>query len=190
MAKILFYTGSSRPNISPMVTSWMLLLETTPLILGIEHYRPNPLSSRVFVGGLEMARISEFGGINGCLGGQAMKLSHPDFSYTKILGWVSLSIQRGKAGKKKSFANSSYLSMPKLFWAYCWVLDCLMILLFGWKLIMAALQSVVPIRLLWISTILPRMLQSRQIACTGFLEETMATSYPSQSSPFHLEGLS
>ena len=64
----------------------MLHLEATPLILGIIFYRLNPLSSRVFVGGLEMARISEFGGTNGYLGGQAMKLFRPDFSYTRILG--------------------------------------------------------------------------------------------------------
>ena len=46
----------------------MLHLEATPLILGIVFYWLNPLSSRVFVGGLEMARISKFGGTNGYLG--------------------------------------------------------------------------------------------------------------------------
>ena len=167
MVTILYYTGSSRPNTSSMVTFWMQLLVATPLIFGVVFYQLNPSSSRVFVGGLVMVRISEFGGINGCLEGQALKLFSPDFSYTRILGWVSLSIRRGKAGKKKLFANSSYLLMSKLFWAFCWVLDCLGIVLFGRKLIMATLLSVVHIRWLWNSIILPRMLQHHRIAHTG-----------------------
>ena len=114
-----------------------------------------------------MARISEFRGTNGCLRGQAMKLFCPEFSYTRILGWVSLSKWRGKVGKKNSFAKSSYLFMPILFWVYRWVLDCLGIVLFGRKLITAALQSVVPIRWLWISIALLRMLQHHRIARTG-----------------------
>uniref|UniRef100_A0A7N2N7H4 Uncharacterized protein n=1 Tax=Quercus lobata TaxID=97700 RepID=A0A7N2N7H4_QUELO len=90
----------------------MLLLETTPLILGIEHYRPNPLSSRVFVWRVGNGKDIRILGDKWLPRGSSHKLSRPDFSYTKILG----------------------------------------------------------------------MLQSRRIARTGFLEETMATSYPSQES--------
>lgn len=61
-------------------------LGNNPSYIWCSIFSAQSIVKQVFVGGLEMARISKFGGINGCLGGQAMKLFHPDFFYTRILG--------------------------------------------------------------------------------------------------------